>query len=108
MIVKFFYDVALEHGYSINLASCGRCGAVIEDKVFLSLKDGCCVCEECKKQGENGFSIDTYKYLKRVSEGDLDYEDTESAKNGLRFFAYYFSKMISLNLKCLAMLIDLP
>ena len=108
LLVKFLYDVALEHGYSINLASCGRCGAVIEDKVFLSLKDGCCVCEECKKQGENGFSIDTYKYLKRVSEGDLDFEDTESAKNGLRFFAYYFSKMISLNLKCLAMLIDLP
>lgn len=107
LLVKFFYEVALEHGYSINLASCGRCGEVIEEKVFLSLKDGCCVCEGCKKQGENGFSIDTYKYLKRVSEGDLDIEDKETAKNGLRFFAYYFSKVISVNLKCLSTLIEM-
>ena len=107
LLVKFFYDVVLEQGYSINLAYCGRCGALIEEKVFLSLKDGCCVCEECKKQGESSFSIDTYKYLKRISEGDLDFKDRESSKNGLRFFAYYFSKVMGVNLKCLTMLIDL-
>ena len=107
LLVKFFYDVVLEHGYSINLASCGRCGGVIEDRVFLSLKDGCCVCEECKKQGENSFSIDTYKYLKKISEGELQFEDKETAKNGLRFFGYYFAKVVGVNLRSLTMLIDL-
>jgi recombinational DNA repair protein (RecF pathway) len=107
LLLKFFYDVALENGYSINLSACGRCGEEIKDRVFLSLKDGCCVCETCKKQGENGFSIDTYKFLREIARGNLDEENKESAKNGLRFFGYYFNKVASVNLKSLTTLIEL-
>ncbi len=107
LLVKFFYDVVSEGGFALNLSACGRCGCEIENKVFLSLKDGCCVCEECKKNGESGFSIDTYKYLKRTCAGDLEESDKELAKNGLRFFAYYFSKAVGVNLKCLSTLIEL-
>ena len=73
----------------------------------MSLKDGCCVCETCKKQGESGFSIDTYKYLREIARGNLDGEDKEIAKNGLRFFGYYFNKVASVNLKSLTTLIEL-
>ncbi len=107
LLLKFFYDVALENGYSINLSACGRCGEEIKDRVFLSLKDGCCVCETCKKQGESGFSIDTYKYLREIARENLDGEDKEIAKNGLRFFGYYFNKVASVNLKSLTTLIEL-
>lgn len=107
LLLKFFYDVAQENGYSINLESCGRCGAQIEEKVYLSLKDGCCVCESCKRQGESSFSIDTYKYLKQIEKGNLDLDDKETAKNGLRFFGYYFTKVAGINLKSLTMLVDL-
>ena len=107
LLLKFFYDMALENGYSINLSACGRCGEQIENKVYLSLKDGCCVCEECKKQGENSFSIDTYRFLQKIEDDDLSQENIESAKNGLRFFAYYFNKVAGINLKSLTFLIEL-
>ncbi|MBQ8726284.1 MAG: DNA repair protein RecO [Clostridia bacterium] len=107
LLLKFIYDALNENGYSINLASCGRCGSLIENRVFLSVKDGCCVCEECKKQGENGFSIDTYDYLNKIQSGDLQDFNQENAKNGLKFFAYYLSKVAGVSLKCLTTLIDL-
>ncbi|MBE5742851.1 MAG: DNA repair protein RecO [Clostridiales bacterium] len=107
LLVKFFYDCALESGYSVNLSACGRCGEEITDKVFLSVKDGFCVCENCRKQGEGSFSIDTYRYLKKVANGDLLEESKELATNGLKFFGYYFSKTTGINLKSLSVLTDL-
>ena len=107
LLIKFIYDTAMENGYSINLSSCGRCGGVIEERVFLSLKDGCCVCEECRAQGENGFSIDTYKYLNAITKGNLEDFNKEHAQNALKFFAYYLSKVAGVNLKCLSTLVDL-
>ncbi|MBQ7373218.1 MAG: DNA repair protein RecO [Clostridia bacterium] len=107
LLLKFFYDVALENGYLINLSACGRCGGQITERVFLSVKDGCCVCESCKRQGENGFSIDTYLFLKKIASGNLEEENQEFAKNGLRFFGYYFNKVAGVNLKSLTTLIDL-
>lgn len=106
LLIKFFYDVAEENGYGIKFSACGRCGKQIENRVFLSTKDGRCVCENCKKAGENGFSIDTYKFLKDIESGNLDCENKETAKNCLRFFGYYFNKVAGVNLKCLTTLIE--
>lgn len=107
LLVKFLYDCAVESGYSINLRSCGRCGEEISERVFLSVKDGFCVCENCRKQGEGSFSIETYAYLKRVIAGDLTEENKELSTNGLKFFAYYFSKTAGINLKTLSVLTSL-
>ena len=107
LLVKFFYDCALENGYSINLSACGRCGQPIRDKVFLSVREGFCVCEDCRRQGEGSFSVDTYHYIKKIAEGDLSEQKTELAVNGLRFFGYYFSKTAGINLKSLTALLDL-
>lgn len=107
LLNKFFYDALKENGYSVNLTACGRCGKKIEDKVFLSVKEGACVCEECRKQGEGSFSIDTYNYLRDISNGDFSSSNTETSANGLRFFGYYFSKVAGINLKCLTTLIEI-
>lgn len=107
LLLKFIYDCLNENGYSINLSACGRCGEVIKDRVFLSVKDGCCVCEGCKKQGESGFSIDTYDYLKKIQAGDLEDFNKQTAQNGLKFFAYYLFKVAGVNLKCLTTLVEL-
>jgi DNA repair protein RecO (recombination protein O) len=102
LLIRFFYDCAIEGGYSINLDACGRCGEGIKDKVFLSVKDGFCVCENCRKQGEGSFSFQTYEYLKGILSGDLSKENDELANNGLKFFGYYFSKTTGINLKSLS------
>ena len=107
LLIKLFYDTAIENGYSINLASCGRCGKEINEKVFLSVKDGYCVCEDCRKQGEGSFSVDTYKFIKKIASGDLTEESNLLANNGLKFFGYYFSKIAGINLKSLSVLIDI-
>lgn len=107
LLLKFFYDVAKENGYTITFEGCGRCYEEIKNKVYLSLKDGCCVCESCKKQGENGFSIDTYNYLKNIESGNLENFDRETAKNCLRFWGYYLARVATVNLRCLTMLVDL-
>ena len=107
LLLKFFYDCAEENGYSIKFNACGRCLEPIKERVYLSLKDGRCVCENCRKVGESGFSIDTYNYLKEIESGNLETFDKETAKNGLRFFAYYFNKVAGISLKCLTTLIDL-
>ena len=79
----------------------------IKDKVFLSVKDGFCVCENCRKQGEGSFSFQTYEYLKGILSGNLSKENDELANNGLKFFGYYFSKTTGINLKSLSVLTDL-
>ena len=98
LLIKFFYDVAKENGYSVNLSACGRCGEEINDRVFLSVKEGTCVGE---------FSFATYKFLQKIASGNLGEEKLELSKNGLRFFAYYFSKSAGVNLKCLATLLEI-
>ena len=107
LLIKFFYDVAKENGYSVNLSACGRCGEEINDRVFLSVKEGTCVCEQCRKNGEGEFSFATYKFLQKIASGNLGEEKLELSKNGLRFFAYYFSKSAGVNLKCLATLLEI-
>ncbi len=107
LLLKFFFDALNENGYLLKVGGCGRCGEKIKDRVFLSLKDGCCVCEDCKKTGENGFSIETYRHLEKISNGDLLDEEKEIQKNCLRFFGYYVSKVTGVSLKCLTTLIEL-
>ena len=107
LLLKFFFDALNENGYLLKVGGCGRCGAPIEERVFLSLKDGCCVCEGCKKAGENGFSLDTYRHLEKIANGDFSGEEKETLKNCLRFFGYYVSKVAGVSLKCLTTLIEL-
>lgn len=107
LLVKFFYDVAEENGFAINLSFCGRCGKPIEKRVFLSSREGICVCEACRKEGDGGYSIDTYKYLKKISENDTEAGDDKLRKNGLKFFGYYLEKVSGVNLKSLPELIAL-
>ena len=105
LLVKFFYDAAEENGFAINLSFCGRCGKPIEKRVFLSSREGICVCEACRKEGDGGYSIDTYKYLKKISENDMEAGDDKLRKNGLKFFGYYLEKVSGVNLKSLPELI---
>ena len=107
LLVKFFYDAAEENGFAINLSFCGRCGKPIEKRVFLSSREGICVCEACRKEGDGGYSIDTYKYLKKISENDTEAGDDKLRKNGLKFFGYYLEKVSGVNLKSLPELIAL-
>ncbi len=107
LLVRFFYDALNENGFALNLAFCGRCGNPIENRVFLSSREGVCVCENCRKEGDGGFSLDTYKYLKRISEGKNEETDKKTRCNGLKFFGYYMEKVSGVALKSLADLVAL-
>ncbi len=106
-LAEFLYSAVNQSGYSMALSVCGRCGKEIKDRVFLSVKDGYCVCDECRKTGEGEFSYDTYKYLKALCDGLALSHDEDCANNALKFFGYYVSKVSGVNLKCLTTLIEL-
>lgn len=107
LLVKFFYDAVNENGFALNLSFCGRCGKPIERRVYLSSREGVCVCENCRKEGDGGYSIDTYKYLKAISEGKTKDFDDKTRRNGLRFFGYYIEKVSGITLKSLSELITI-
>ncbi len=107
LLCKFLYQALKISGYFVSLTACGRCGEVIKNKVYLSLTEGFCVCENCRKENESGFSIDTYNYLKRVCVGEYKEEKDETRKNGLKFFNYYIKKVADTELKCLDACIEI-
>ncbi len=108
LLVKFLFDAVNENGYSLTLGACGRCGEIIKDRVFLSLKEGFCVCDGCRKTGEREFSFPTYTYLLKAASGEeTDGAAEETKNNALKFFGYYVLKTTDVELKCLKSLIEL-
>lgn len=105
LLLKFLLDAADESGFALNLSFCGRCESSIKNKVFLAYKDGFCVCEDCRREGDLGFSIDTYAFLREISLGNTDCGDDKLRKNGLKFFAYYIEKVAGITFKSLPELI---
>lgn len=106
LLVKFLFDAVNENGFALNLSFCGRCGKPIENRVFLSSREGICVCENCRKEGDGGYSIDTYKYVKSIAEGKECSADEKTRKNGLKFFGYYIEKVSGVTIKSLSQLVS--
>ena len=96
-----------ENGFALNLSYCGRCGEPIKNKVFLSSREGICVCENCRKEGDGGFSVDTYKYVSDVSEGVFSDVEPKIRRNGLKLFGYYIEKVSGVALKSLSEFIEI-
>lgn len=107
LLVKFFFDAVNENGFALNLSYCGRCGEPIKNKVFLSSREGICVCENCRKEGDGGFSVDTYKYVKNISESVFKNVEPKTRRNGLKLFGYYIEKVSGVALKSLPEFIEI-
>ena len=106
LLAKFLFDAINGGGYGLRLAGCGRCGEEIKERVFLSLKEGYCVCDGCRKTGEREFSFATYSYLLKVVAGeDADGDREETKNNALKVVAYYVFNAAGVDLKCIRELI---
>lgn len=65
------------------------------------------MCENCRKEGDGGFSVDTYKYVKNISEGVFKDVEPKIRRNGLKLFGYYIEKVSGVALKSLPEFIEI-
>ncbi len=106
LLIVFLSQAVGNEGFSIDFNRCGRCGNDITERVFLSTADGCNCCENCKAAGDREYSFDTYKYIKSLLGGE-GVSDNLSAKNALKFFAYYINNVSGVELRSLETLLNL-
>ena len=77
-------------GYAINFHYCVCCEGDIENRVYLSIDEGGCTCNDCHHENDIEFSMYTYQYLKRLAEGEnCDNVDREVKIKGLKLLKYY-------------------